>query len=142
MIRTLRGYEGCTATLCVDSYTQGVPRGFLFHSFLGPVPFGSLTDLLVRMETILEESGAPQSYMVPRRFEDVLPVRLPELSSPRIHRGNLATFSLQICYRRNASWQGRLFWRERGDTQSFRSVLELVVLLDSALRSVERGNAV
>lgn len=49
----------------------------------------------------------------------------------------LATFQLSVLFRQNASWQGRLTWLERAEEARFRSVLELVGLLDSALAAWE-----
>ena len=49
----------------------------------------------------------------------------------------LATFQLSVLFRQNASWQGSLTWLERAEEARFRSVLELVGLLDSALAAWE-----
>ena len=48
-------------------------------------------------------------------------------------RGALATFRLRVLFRQNTSWQGLLTWVETKEEESFRSVLELVNLFDSAL---------
>lgn len=42
-----------------------------------------------------------------------------------------ATFIVKVLYRENKSWQGRVTWTEENKTQSFRSVLELINLIDS-----------
>jgi len=52
----------------------------------------------------------------------------PEDSLPQ---GAIATFHLQVLYRRNSSWQGKLVWMEQDQLQSFRSVLELMMLIES-----------
>ena len=49
-----------------------------------------------------------------------------------MREGAVETFSLRILFRRNASWQGSLAWDSR--EEPFRSVLELLFLLDAALR--------
>ena len=49
-------------------------------------------------------------------------------------RGELATFAVRIIFRQNASWQGSVVWLEGEREESFRSALELVLLMDSALR--------
>ena len=59
------------------------------------------------------------------------PGRQPEES---IQEGKVATFSLKILFRQNSSWQGAVSWMEGGRSQNFRSVLELIFLMDSALR--------
>ncbi|MBQ6876068.1 MAG: hypothetical protein IJN46_07520 [Lachnospiraceae bacterium] len=50
-------------------------------------------------------------------------------------KGIKATFSVQILFRQNASWQGSVLWVERKIEESFRSVLELLLLIDNALSS-------
>lgn len=47
--------------------------------------------------------------------------------------GRKATFIVQVQYRQNASWQGTVSWTDEKKTHSFRSTLELVKLMDSAM---------
>lgn len=49
--------------------------------------------------------------------------------------GTWATFFLHVQYRQNATWQGQIMWKERNKTLEFRSALELLVLLDNALKA-------
>ena len=53
----------------------------------------------------------------------------------KFHRshGKIATFAIKILFRQNTSWQGSILWLEWGEEQSFRSVLELIYLMDNAL---------
>lgn len=44
---------------------------------------------------------------------------------------------MRILFRQNASWQGSVLWREGGQEERFRSALELVLLMDSALRTLK-----
>lgn len=49
-----------------------------------------------------------------------------------------AVFLLEIQHRQNATWQGSITWVDRQNKQYFRSALELIKLIDSALdQSVE-----
>lgn len=43
------------------------------------------------------------------------------------------TFVVQILNRQNATWQGVITWTEGRQTQPFRSALEMIKLIDSAL---------
>lgn len=43
------------------------------------------------------------------------------------------TFIVRVKYRQNASWQGTLDWLEGGKSKNFRSTLELIKLMDSAM---------
>jgi len=51
-----------------------------------------------------------------------------------VREGKLATFAVRILFRQNASWQGSVTWLEGDRSQSFRSALELILLMDNALR--------
>ena len=51
-----------------------------------------------------------------------------------IREGKLGTFALRVLFRQNASWQGSVTWLEENREESFRSALELIWLIDSALR--------
>ena len=44
--------------------------------------------------------------------------------------------------RQHTSWQGVITWMEERMEQSFRSVMELILLMDSALRQNEEENPV
>ena len=48
-------------------------------------------------------------------------------------KGKKATFLIRILFRQHASWQGSVTWLEGGGEQTFRSVMELIHLMDSAL---------
>lgn len=55
------------------------------------------------------------------------------------HEGKRATFALRVLFRQNASWQGSVTWLEGGQEESFRSVLELLMLMNSALTEEENN---
>ena len=83
----------------------------------------------------------PQSYTSLRTFSDLIPMGEGSAVATHIRKGVKATFELQVLFRQHSSWQGILVWKERKAEQSFRSVLELVILLDSALRDMEGSAA-
>jgi len=45
------------------------------------------------------------------------------------------SFLVQIRYRQNSSWQGNVQWIETGKTQNFKSCMELIRLIDTAVLS-------
>ena len=49
------------------------------------------------------------------------------------HPGKVASFKVQIKFRRNASWQGSVMWLETRHEEHFRSALELLSFIDQAL---------
>ena len=124
-----------TLLVCVDSYENGVPRGQLYLPGQQGERFESLSQFLLRSERLLEQSGAIQSFTTPRVFALTKP--LPDVSCDvsELTRGAKATFEMRVLFRQHASWQGELLWLEQSDRQNFRSVLELITLMDSALRA-------
>ncbi len=131
------GPENSRTLVCVDSYHKGVPVGRFFHVYQDGTVFESLSQFLVKMEEILEEVQKPQSYTAPRTFASTIGSLCTEESPVIIRRGSRATFEIRVIFRQHTSWQGVIVWKERNLEQSFRSVLELIILMDSALRSLE-----
>ena len=129
------GAEYWVTMVCIDSYENSVPRGRFFNPFLeAPQEFQSLSEFLIMMECTLDAMQLPQAYSASRTFGPT-PVYEPGKPIQMINRGDQATFSLSIRFRQHNSWQGTLNWLENGKQQRFRSVLELILLLDSALRT-------
>lgn len=48
-----------------------------------------------------------------------------------------ATFVIKVLFRQNATWQGKIQWVEKNKTQSFRSDLEMLKLMDEAMQAVD-----
>ena len=88
---------------------------------------------LLRMEDLLDDMHFPQSFSAVRSFG--APPERTAASPPAAERqeGQRATFAVRVLFRQNASWQGSLTWLEEGKEESFRSVLELLLLMHSAL---------
>lgn len=127
------GEEYRTIHICVDGFQGGVLSGRLFNRSLpAGIPFHCLSQLLEEVARILDGMDYPKSFTAPRTFG---PKRSPEPAPPPddFQAGRLATFSLRILFRQNASWQGSVAWLEGKQEQSFRSALELIFLVNSAL---------
>ena len=128
-------------TVCIDSYEDGIFQGRFYGPDRDVQTFCSLSQFLVMMEHMLEQTSAPQSDTTRRSVSALLQqssCRFPRSSIPR---GKMATFELQILFRQHTSWQGVIVWLEKQWERSFRSVLELVFLMDSALRYAEGSGA-
>ncbi|MBQ2755153.1 MAG: hypothetical protein IJF27_00595 [Oscillospiraceae bacterium] len=92
-------------------------------------------ELLINIESMLEEMNMPQSFTGKRSFSRSEEKAEIKSVNDSVREGKLATFSLRILFRQNASWQGSVTWCEGRSEESFRSVLELLMLMDSALES-------
>lgn len=129
-----RGNEFRTTVICVDGYENGIISGRFYNPYLGSgESFRSMMDLIFRIENMLDDMDFPQPFNATRTFaKNTAPEANP--SEETVQSGKLATFTVKILFRQNASWQGSIAWQEGRAEQSFRSVLELLTLMDSALR--------
>ena len=117
--------------ICIDSYDSGVMTGRMCRAGADCEAFHSLTQLLVRMEDLMNEANFPQSFTARRSFAPITEAK-PD-AAETAESGKLATFSVRVMFRQHASWQGSVTWIEGSGEQTFRSVLELILLMDSAL---------
>ena len=139
-------HHGAGVTLlCIDSYDDGVMAGRLYNSRLGEAEtFRSTIGFLTRMEQMLAIENVPQPFSAARTFAPVMQLIPDPPAATSLKEGRLATLELHILFRQNASWQGSVCWMNEKPTYHFRSVLELLFLIDSALGGIsapgrERG---
>lgn len=132
---------GNKTIVCVDSYQKGVLTGRICSPYQQIDSFESLSQFLIKMEALLDERNMPQSYTETRTFSPLPDTLDDQLPPARVRKGIKATFEIQVIFRQHTSWQGIVAWLDKKQEQSFRSVLELVMLLDSALRSREGSGA-
>lgn len=123
-----------TTMICIDSYDQRILKGRMYNAYLqNGIEFVGVMDFLQNMEKMLEQSNSPQSFSAKRSFTPRAEER-PILHTDQSQKsGRVATFVLRLLFRQNASWQGSVTWCEGKMEESFRSVLELLLLMDSAL---------
>lgn len=127
--------------ICVDAYDNKCMEGHLLtsnSSCLGH--FDNIVQLLFLIHSTLDQHGYPEPYTLIKNFtyinkadESITNVFSTVNTTDR--SGKLATFYVKIIFRQNASWQGIITWIEDRKEESFRSVLELIFLMDSALVS-------
>ena len=134
MAAKMWGNEYRTTTICVDSYDKSVPEG-RFYNLCCPegVYFYGVIDLIKKMETMLDENNIVQSFSAVRSFSGKSATNVSVPSGGIIHKGKVATFATKVLFRQNTSWQGSISWIEGRSEEPFRSVLELLLLIDSAL---------
>lgn len=125
--------------ICVDAYNNRLMEGrLLANDFNGFAHFDNVVQLLQLIQSALDRSGYPEPYMP---IKDFLQSRKTDESeaiesadvNTACRSGKLATFYVKIIFRQNASWQGVITWVEDRREESFRSALELIFLMNSAL---------
>ena len=137
--RTSIGDSLKTILICVDSYKDSLIVGSIYHgSFNDGRKFKNLMQMLLIIEDILDDTGFPKSTTEKRRFHTF---KDPDKEAgiidggfdSQLKSGELATFRLKVMFRHNASWQGSVAWMEDNSEEPFRSALEFLMLLDSAI---------
>ena len=123
-----------TTTVCIDRYEHRVLCGRMYNAGLGGgEAFESTIEFLRKTETMLDGRKFPQAFTLNRTFRPASELSPGPPGTGSERRGARGTFLLKILFRQNASWQGTVVWAETGREEAFRSVLELLLLLDSAL---------
>lgn len=134
MTEKMWGNEYRTTMICIDSYDKSVPVGMFYNQFCRDgVRFHGAIDLIKKMEAMLDQMSFPQAFSGIRSFTEKPFVNLNVQNNEVSHKGKVATFSLRVLFRQNTSWQGSITWLEGKREETFRSVLELLLLMDSAV---------
>ena len=126
----------------IYSYQDKNPQGTFYNRYYGEeIAFGNLTRLLLLMEDMMDQMDCPQASVRSRRF--CKRPKTPERASieqemlPKPNQEAIATFKVKVLFRQGASWQGKLSWTDEKAEMPFRSTLEFIKLLDSALPQPE-----
>lgn len=129
-----------TSVISIDSYENRVLNGRISNPYLEEgISFRSTIEFIREMENLMRDLKFPQAYNERREFctgPEPTP-RDAALVAPAPKKGRLATFALRIMFRQNASWQGSLVWMNEKREECFRSVRELLLLIDSALDRID-----
>ena len=144
-------YDLNSIGICIDEYNSGEMKGRIFSSLHDePETFNSVITLVKTIDRIFDEGEYPQATMRCRGFNKSgadtsaktggqsgkeIPDPSKTFSAKPNVKGKKATFSVRVMFRQNASWQGTLCWLEKNREESFRSVLELMMLIDSAFEA-------
>jgi len=128
-------------TVCVDSDPGSRMSGRIYHRFSDqPIPFLGAEGVLFSIEDLMEEWDYPQSTMEMRSFAKSSShgrrqpgMARKTVNDPLAYTGQDATFVVHVKYRQNATWQGTVTWADKNKRQNFRSALELIKLMESAM---------
>lgn len=131
--------------LCVDGMNEGEPSGRLFHNYrTDALPFSSAKQMISYMEDLYDALNFPhpgtneRSFIPVERTDEHYSERDKIMSDETLlnQHGDLGTFIVRVQHRQNSSWQGRITWMEQDKTISFRSVWEMVKLIENAVDTV------
>lgn len=134
--------------ICVDVIEEGDIKGRYYHKYSRSAHvFENVMDLVLEMEKLFDALDYPQATTRLRSFsknkEQKKTVEKMESVWENAvfseERGEKATFLVSVKTRANAGWQGEVIWVEKKNTGKFRSLLELIKMLDGAQQQDEAG---
>lgn len=130
--------------LCVDRISRHRMTGRLYHRYSKQViPFVSGEQAVFLMEQLFDSLQFPYPSTLERSFSEELK-SAPTSRQERLmndedllsRHGDLGSFIVRVQHRQNSSWQGRITWMDQNKTVYFRSIWEMIKLVEEALNMV------
>lgn len=135
-------YLAGAVRVCIDEVENGILKGRVFcPGAEEPILFSDIGSMLIQMEEFFDQRGFPLPSQRTRSFFGQPSAKISDcgMLPPVIHLsvecGKVATFSLHVRTRQNATWQGKIDWFDGAPETPFRSVIELIRLCDAYLVS-------
>lgn len=138
-----------TICVCIDQVTACDYAGNIWHQYAETsFEFRNVVDLIKIMEQLFDTWDFPQESTKKRFFIGKEKAQVTDrnrgvqgknMGHLEDKKGNEGTFMVRVMYRQNSSWQGEVIWVEQKKRQRFRSALELLRLIDSAIEDAEGG---
>ena len=131
--------------ICVDNNDAHILRGRLYHSYTKEaLSFENAGQMSFIMEELYDSLNFPHPGTNKRLFaaENKTINRLTERDKIMTDdellskHGDIGTFIVRVQHRQNSSWQGRITWMEQDSTLYFRSIWEMIKLIENAVDTV------
>ena len=132
--------------LCINEKKENTFSGLLYHSYSTEAEgFHNIEEMTGLMEELYDELQYPHPGTNRRSFRpDNTQTSRSKQERNRImsdekllsKHGDIGTFIVRVQHRQNSSWQGRLTWMEQNQTLNFRSIWEMIKLIESAMDTV------
>ncbi len=144
--------------VCIDHYLGYDMNGHFYHGYsTEPVHFNDGAELLRKLENLFDILNFPYAATNERSFDDdkkaargrkarkvERPYEVRRTNNSEREKvmsdkdilnkhGDVGTFIVRVQQRQNSSWQGRITWVDEDKTVYFRSVFEMMKLIDAAL---------
>lgn len=129
---------------CVDGWEKyGIFHARMFHGYrTDALDIRSFEELIFEMGRLFDDIQFPRASVRERRFieENMTPIpgriRKERIMSDKnllAQHGDIGTFIIRVQQRQNSTWQGRITWVEEDKTLHFRSLLEMIKLIESGI---------
>lgn len=132
--------------LCIDEpIREGLFYGELFHGYRDSgLKVISFEQFIQTMGRLFDELNHPRANIRERSFTGSAGIartvrnRKERIMSDKellAKHGEIATFIIRVQQRQNSTWQGRITWVDEDKTMHFRSILELIKLIESGIKA-------
>lgn len=122
--------------ICVDAVSEGELSGRMYHCYSETAwEFSNIVRLVEYAETLFDHIKFPQASTQTRTFRERTGIKMENWEHVttteyiKRQRGIRETFLLQVQYRQNTTWQGKVEWIEGQKSWEFLSVLELFKII-------------
>jgi hypothetical protein len=141
-------YAPNLAAVCIDRFNEQDAAGRIYSRISEePINFSSILQMIEHMDHYYDRVNFPQAANEIRSFNrnankkrqetKTRETAMVDIEKVTKQRGREGTFIVHVQYRQHATWQGQVVWAEKNKAQKFRSVLELLKLIDDALETSE-----
>lgn len=127
--------------LCIDQIDDKIHGRFYHRYQKQEICFNDELECLLKMEELYDELRFPFPGNNERHFIQEERPYMKEEEKTVVNEDeelldkhdDLGTFIVRVQHRQNSSWQGRITWVEEDKTLYFRSVWEMMKLIDEAM---------
>ena len=124
----------------VDGVSTAGFYGCFWHRYSKePVRFGSMKSMLSQMEKVFDGLQFPRRGDNPRVFmkreEGKTEYKEKLMTDEELleKHGQQQTFIVRVTHRQNSTWQGQITWAEKNQKLNFRSVWEMIHMMENAI---------
>ena len=126
--------------LCINDMDERGCIGKFYHAYSKkPVSFESLGEMLFKMESFFDRLDFPRRGNNARHFTETVSIQKAYkekiMSDKELleKHGQQQTFIVRVQHRQNNTWQGQITWAEKNKKLNFRSIWEMVHMMENAL---------
>lgn len=133
----------CGIVICVEQKSSKDMQGKFYHAYSRQaIAFDSAEQLILQMDRFFNQLRYPFPATKERVFQKYETRGIKNMAKMKKvvddkklleQHGDAGTFIVRVRYRQNSSWQGDVTWVEENKTLNFRSALELLKMIDSAI---------
>lgn len=130
----------------VDDYSSSCMAGLLHNPYLKKsIRFSDVIDFTSKLDEMFDEISFPLAAVRYRSFGSkkknqaaAAPANAgkageDEVTKESLNKKDSDVFVVHVQFRQNATWQGTVKWAQQNEEVRFRSTLELLKIMDSAL---------